>query len=90
MLFVIFLSALIIINITYHLNSQLKGLSIWLIIDTPLSALRCLSYRMFHPLYVSHRIALDNVVPNIALVTCPSGLNIVAGVPSVFSPMSHS
>jgi hypothetical protein len=89
-LLIIFLSALIIISITYPLSSRLNGLSLFEIILFANNASRCLIYRFHQPLYLSHRNTLESVVQKIALSTCPSGTNLVAGVPSVFNPMSPS
>lgn len=68
-LLVIVWSALIIISITYPLSSRLNGFSICVITHFVLSACKCFSYRLFPQLYVSPNIALDNVVPKIALFT---------------------
>jgi hypothetical protein len=89
-LLIIFLSALIIISITYHLNSRLNGLSLFEITLLANNASKCLAYRFVPPLYLSHRNTLESVVPNMALFTCPSGVNVVAGVPFVFNHINPS
>ncbi len=68
-LFLIFLSALIIMSITYPLSSRLNGLSLLEMILLVYNASKCLLYRFHPPLYVSHRNALESVVPKIALFT---------------------